>query len=81
MSDNRAVGNEHGHQMRALPVTVRRFTSNADADRHDADYWRSLPHAERVLLAWRLSEEQWTLRGEPLNEPGLRRPVTRLSRR
>jgi hypothetical protein len=81
ISDNRAVANEDRQGSHGARLTVRRFATNADADRHDAEYWRSLPHAERVLLAWRLSEEQWALRGEPTHEPGLRRPVTRLPRR
>jgi hypothetical protein len=59
-------------------MTVRRFATAADADRHDVEFWRSLSDAERVLLAWRLTEEQWALQGEPSHEPGFRRPVTRL---
>ena len=62
-------------------VTVRRYDSNGDADRDDADYWRTLPAAERVLMVWRLSLEQWRLRGEPPYEPGLHRSVARVHRR
>ena len=36
-------------------VTVRRFSSAAEADLHDLAYWRSIPDAERVLLAWHLT--------------------------
>lgn len=62
-------------------VTVRRFASAAEADRHDVEYWRQLPDAERVRYAWRLSEELWRLRGELPDEPGLRRSVARVTRR
>ena len=37
--------------------------------------------AERVLLAWRLSLEQWQLSGHPPHEPGLCRSVARVTRR
>jgi hypothetical protein len=62
-------------------LTVRRFDSNADADRHDLEYWRQIPEAERVLQAWRLSEELWRLRGDFPDEPGLCRSVARVHRR
>jgi hypothetical protein len=62
-------------------VTVRRFASNAEADRHDADYWRALSPHERVLQAWRLSVEQWQLLGRSPDEPGLCRSVASIRRR
>jgi hypothetical protein len=62
-------------------MTVRRFGSNAEADRADREYWLSLTEAERVLEAWRLSEEQWRLQGEWMDEPGLSRSVARVHRR
>lgn len=62
-------------------VTVRRFASNAEAEQHDAEYWRRVPPAERVLLAWRLSVEQWELLGREADEPGLCRSVARVHRR
>src|SRR4026209_110564 len=51
-------------------ITARRFPSNAEADRHDAEFCRQIPPHERVLLAWRLSVEQWQLRGRAPDEPG-----------
>ncbi|HSK08107.1 MAG TPA: hypothetical protein VK911_00905, partial [Vicinamibacterales bacterium] len=65
---------------RAAPVTVRRFASAAEADRHDLEYWLSLPPAERVLQVWRLSVELWRLRGEFRDEPGLCRSVASVRR-
>jgi hypothetical protein len=65
---------------RAGRVTVRRFASAAEADRHDLEYWSSLSDAERVLQVWRLSVEQWQLKGEFLDEPGLCRSVARVRR-
>jgi hypothetical protein len=63
------------------PVTGRRFSSNAEADRHDAEFWQQIPAADRVLLAWRLSVEQWELLGRAPDEPGLCRSVASVRRR
>jgi hypothetical protein len=62
-------------------VTVRRYSSAAEADRHDVEYWMQIPEAERVLQAWRLSVELWRLNGHPPHEPGLCRSVARVCRR
>lgn len=62
-------------------TTARRFASNADADRHDAEFWRQIPPDERVLVAWRLSVEQWQLLGVTPDEPGLCRSVASIRRR
>ena len=61
-------------------ITGRRFASAAEADRADLEYWRQMPAAERVLLVWQLSQEQWELSGQPANEPGLCRSVASLRR-
>ena len=61
-------------------ITIRRYANAAEADRHDVEYWRQLSDAERVLYAWRLSQELWTLRGELPDEPGLCRSVARIRR-
>jgi hypothetical protein len=61
-------------------MTVRVFRSHADQAREDAAYWSAIPAAERVLEAWRLSEEQWRLRGEFPDEPGLCRSTARVQR-
>jgi len=66
---------------RTRPVTVKRYRSAAEADRDDLQYWQQLSEGERVLQVWRLSVEQWTLRGEPPDEPGLCRSVARIHRR
>jgi hypothetical protein len=66
---------------RGTPITVRRFESAAEADRHDLEFWMQMSDAERVLHAWRLSREQWRLRGESVDEPGLCRSVARVHRR
>ena len=70
-----------GRTRLGTPITVKRFASAAEADRHDLEFWMQMSDAERVLHAWRLSRELWRLRGENLDEPGLRRSVTRLQRR
>ena len=61
-------------------MQVRTYPSLGAHDRDDAAYWRALPVDVRVLQVWRLSEEQWRLRGEFPNEPGLCRSVARLQR-
>lgn len=61
-------------------VTTRRFASAEDADRHDLAYWRQIPDADRILLVWRLSEEQWRLSGESRHESGLPRSVASVRR-
>jgi hypothetical protein len=67
------------HPRRA--VSVRRFASNTEADRHDLDDWKQIPAAERVRLVWTLSVEQWQLAGWQPDEPGLCRSVARVHRR
>jgi len=65
---------------RAAPATIRRFASNAEADRHDLEFWQQIPAAERLLRTWRLSQEQWRLAGLP-DESGLCRSVASVHRR
>jgi hypothetical protein len=62
-------------------ITIERFASAEEADRADLRYWLQLTEAERVLQAWRLSVELWTLRGEAPDERGLCRSVARVHRR
>jgi hypothetical protein len=62
-------------------LTVRRYSSAADADRHDLEYWMQMPEGERVLEVWRLSQELWRLRGDLPDESGFSRSVTRVRRR
>jgi len=66
---------------RADRLSVRRFASSAEADRHDLEFWLQIPERERVLQAWRLSEELWRLHGALPHEPGLCRSVARVHRR
>ena len=62
-------------------ITVRRYVSAAEADKHDLDFWMQLPDAERILQVWRLSQELWRLRGDLPHEPGLSRSVASVRRR
>ena len=62
-------------------ITGRRLPSNADADRHDAEFWGQLPAEQRVLLAWQLSVEQSQMLGRGPYEPGLCRFVASIRRR
>lgn len=65
---------------RAARMQVQVYPSLAAHDRADASYWAALPVDVRVLQVWKLSEEQWRLRGELPDEPGLSRSVTRVLR-
>jgi hypothetical protein len=65
---------------RGLRMTIRRFASHAEADRHDREFWMQIPAAERVRLVWRLSQEQWRLSALP-DESGLCRSVASVQRR
>ena len=61
-------------------MQVRIYRSQAEHDRDDPAYWAALPVDVRILQVWRLSEEQWRMRGEFPDEPGLCRSVTRVHR-
>ena len=62
-------------------LSVRRFSSAAEADLHDLEFWMQIPEDERPLQVWRLSLEQWQLAGHPPHEPRLHRSVTSVRRR
>ena len=66
---------------RASRMTVRRYSSATDADRHDLEFWMKIPEAERILRVWQLSQEIWRLRGDLPDEPVLCRSVARVHRR
>jgi hypothetical protein len=61
-------------------MEVRVSRSLESHERDDTAYWASLPVDVRVLQVWKLSEEQWRLRGEWPREPGLSRSVVRVRR-
>ena len=65
---------------RRARMQVRVYRSLAEHERDDPAYWRALPIDVRVLEVWKLSEEQWRLRGEFPDEPGLCRSVARIRR-
>jgi hypothetical protein len=61
-------------------MTLSRFQSAAEADRHDLAFWMQIPEAERVLRVWELTLEQWRLGNLP-DESGLCRSVASVRRR
>jgi hypothetical protein len=61
-------------------MQVRIYRSQEAHDRDDPAYWMALPVDVRILQVWRLSEEQWRMRGEFPDEPGLCRSVARVHR-
>jgi hypothetical protein len=65
---------------RRARIQVRVYRSLDAHERDDAAYWAAIPEADRIRLVWKLSEEQWRLRGELSNEPGLSRSITRVHR-
>jgi hypothetical protein len=52
-------------RQRQARMTIRRYASAAEADRHDLETWMQIAPAERVLQAWRLRQELWLLAGRP----------------
>jgi hypothetical protein len=66
---------------RRARASVRRYESAAEADRDDLVFWMQMPETDRILHAWRLSQEMWRLRGDMTDESGLCRSVARVRRR
>ena len=62
-------------------ISARVYRSAAEQDADDPQWWLQIPPAERVLLCWRLSEEQYRMKGEFPDEPNLCRTITSLRRR
>lgn len=67
-------------ESRRARMQVQVYRSLAAHQHDDAVYWASLPVDVRVLQAWKLSEEQWRLRGELPDEPGPSRSIARVLR-
>ena len=61
--------------------TARKYSSAAEADAQDIEYWVRIPESERALQVWTLSEQLYRLAGTFPDEPRLRRSVERLHRR
>src|SRR4029453_19321680 len=74
VGDNQAVTDTKAESRRRR-ITIRRFQTAAEADASDRQFWAALPDVERVMQVWRLSKEQWALRGESVDESGLCRSV------
>ena len=80
--DNRPMSPEAERaRERAGRITLRRFASMTEADRHDLEFWQQIPAADRILQVWRLSQEQWQLGDQPVHESGLCRSVASVHRR
>ena len=75
--DNRQVDSAATRRER---MQVRVYPSLEAHERDDATFWAALPADLRVLEVWTLSEEQWRMRGEFPDEPGLCRSITRVHR-
>jgi hypothetical protein len=61
-------------------MDVKVYATLADHARDEMSFWAAIPAAERVLQVWKLSVEQWRLRGELPDESGLPRSVARVVR-
>src|SRR6266508_4177294 len=77
VGDNKEM--ESDRTARRHRASVTRYESAADADRHDLDFWRQIPEGERILQAWRLTQEQWRLADLP-DESGFCRSVASVRR-
>ena len=60
-------------------ITVKVSRTWKEAEEADRDFINKLTPAERILLTWQLSKEQWEMKGA--DESGLSRHHTRLIRR
>jgi hypothetical protein len=65
----------------ARKMTARKTTLRELDDRFDVEFWSSISPEDRLIEAWRLSEEIWRLKGWDPGESGLSRAVTRVVRR
>jgi hypothetical protein len=65
---------------RAGRIDARVYESIEAHDKDDPSFWAAIPVAERVLQVWKLSVEQWRLRGALPDESGLPRSVARVVR-
>jgi hypothetical protein len=61
-------------------MDVRVYPSLVGHARDDAAYWAAMPVDVRILQVWKLSEEQWRLRGEFPDASGLPRSVASVRR-
>jgi hypothetical protein len=59
-------------------VTLRLSRTWQEAEKADREFLEKLTPAERILLTWQLSKEQWELKG--VDESRLSRHHTRLIR-
>jgi hypothetical protein len=66
---------------RAAHITIRKTKPGPEADRLDREFWAAMTPAERVAETWRLTVEQWELKGWNPDEPGLCRSDARVVRR
>ncbi len=62
-------------------ITVRKTTFGPEDDRLDREFWAALTPEERVAETWRLTVEQWELKGWDPGESRLRRTIARVVRR
>jgi hypothetical protein len=62
-------------------MTVRRFTSHAEADAHELEYWTAIPPDQRLEMVWGLTLDQRSLQGLSGDQPRLQRSVCRVERR
>ena len=65
----------------ARRITIRRTAFGPEDERLDREFWAALTPEERVAETWRLTVEQWELKGWDPGESRLRRTVARVVRR
>lgn len=65
--------------MQRRNMTIRVSRTPTEAEKADRDFVQQLTPADRVLLTWQLSKEQWELKGA--RESRFSRHHTRLIRR
>jgi len=65
--------------MKRRDITVKICRSWEELAKADREFLENLTPAERILLTWQLSQEQWAMKDA--NEPRLSRHHTRVIRR
>lgn len=68
--------NMHERRITAHKTTLQHM----DADDFDRDFWARLDPIDRLVEAWRMTEEVWELKGWNPGERGLSRSVARVVR-
>jgi hypothetical protein len=63
-----------------MEKTIRKVVSSEEAENEEYRYWQSVPAAERIAAAWRLSIDQYRRKGIEPDGQGRKRSLVRTRR-